>query len=77
MAQQQDYGAAQSIANFFGKGKKKETKTPEKVDTAWHDAMVKRANESFAKGYKVANATPQSQKSSAKTKTRKRVARKK
>lgn len=45
---QQDYGAAQPIADFFGFGKKKSKSPPAKVDTSWHDAMVKRANSAFA-----------------------------
>lgn len=66
---QQDYGAMQSVANFFGKGKKEEKAPPKKEDTSYHDAMVKRANDSF----KIANTSPTQGKSVQKPKTRKRV----
>jgi hypothetical protein len=45
----QQYGAAQPIADFFGYGKKPEKKPEAKPDTSWHDAQVKRANDSFQK----------------------------
>jgi hypothetical protein len=55
MAQQQDYGAVQGLMDdvrkvedfFTGKAQKKSP--PEKPDTAWHDEMVRKANESFRK----------------------------
>lgn len=71
----QDFGAAQPIANFFGYGKKEEKAAPKKVDTSWHDAMVKRANDGFAKsssGKKIPN-TDTKGKTTQKPKARKRT----
>jgi hypothetical protein len=49
----QQYGAAQPIVDAFSKigiGKKEEKKPPpQKADTSWHDAEVRKANESFRK----------------------------
>lgn len=73
---QQDYGVAQPIADFFRKGKKEEKPAPKKVDTSYHDAMVKRANESFSKsdsGIKIANTSQSQGKTIQKPKTPKRM----
>lgn len=75
----QEYGAMQKVAEFFGKAKKPEEKpSPKKVDTSWHDAMVKQANEAFAKESnavkKVPGGSPQSPtKTKQKPTVRKRV----
>lgn len=49
---QDDYGAAEPIANWarkYGLLAKKKSKPQPKADTLWHDAQVKAANDSFRK----------------------------
>lgn len=73
----QDYGAAQPIIDAFKKPYDELTKylgdpsekTSQKVDTSWHDQMVKQANESFAKAQAKASADPKLGGAKKKTKT--------
>lgn len=76
---QQNYGAAEPIADFFGFGKKKSKKSPNKpTDASWHDAMVKQANESFAKkkvgsgqkNHSTRKSAPRTKRSSKRLKTK-------
>lgn len=75
---QQDLGLMNDVGKFFGKGKKEEKPAPKKVDTSWHDKMVKDANEAFQKQstQKVSGGDPKTQtptKTAAKPATRKRI----